>query len=462
MAHGANLYNEAGELVFSTDYPVYQFYGKVELVNTSSFSISIQSTYTPLVFVAPQTAGSTSETVTCRSYEETSGVWTIVASTSAQQTYTKANNSTGHYPGQGISANDLPVNVYIFVRPRSQDADTGYGMNVYDSSGNLNFTTKLKVLKISGYHDTTNTASSPFPSGSDYTFGNQTLTSGTIPTNWAALSPDVGYSNQTTVSTAYWNTNGNQGLWYRALGSGRGSSNTTVRFSACSYISITPPGVSGQYPGGAIFAGRRILFLNTDNYSTPSYNWQNGPPIPAGTNSYIPASPTANIFELSSPYINGPATTSIVLYTNPSYGTVTSSGSQLTYTPTGGTAQYDQFSYRLWNSAGPSKLYYFTVNPGNSSLVFTTGATLPAGSVGVAYSTSITVTGGTSPYSYGEGTYLDVTVYPFPPGLSIDGSGNITGTPTLAGTYTIKIVVADSTAPIGPLFNAKYFTITIS
>ena len=458
MTYGATLYNETGELVFSTDYAVYQFYGKVALSSTNWFTINIESTYTPLIFVAPQTAGSTSETVTCRAYEETTGVWTIQASTSGQQTFTKSLNTTGQYPGQGISTNSSPVYVYIFVRPRAQDADTGYGMNIYDSAGNLTFTTALRVLKITGYHVTTNTASSG-GSGGDYTFGDQTLTSGTIPTNWAALSPDVGFSNETTVTQANWNSNGNQGMWYRPVGSGLGSSNTTVRFSACSYISITPPGVSGQYPQGQVFTTRRILFLNTDMYSNPSYDYSGGPPLlSAARFSYIPYSPAANIFELRD-IVNGPAATSIVLYTNPSYGTVTSSGSRLTYTPTGGIAQSDQFTYRLWNSVGPSSLVSFAINAGSSSLDFSTGSTLPAGSLGVGYSTSVAATGGTSPYSYFAN---NIDVYPFPPGLSSDINGNITGTPTQAGTYTIKMVAQDSTAPVGPLINVKYFTITIS
>jgi hypothetical protein len=63
---------------------------------------------------------------------------------------------------------------------------------------------------------------------------------------------------------------------------------------------------------------------------------------------------------------------------------------------------------------------------------------LPNGQVGVAYSATLTATGGTAPYTW-------ETIEPLPDGLSIVGSA-ITGTPTTEGNFTPRVRVTDSVA----------------
>ena len=80
---------------------------------------------------------------------------------------------------------------------------------------------------------------------------------------------------------------------------------------------------------------------------------------------------------------------------------------------------------------------------------------LPGGQVGVAYLQTLTVTGGTSPYTWTPGA--------LPPGLTFTSSANtatISGTPTTAGTYTFLVTVTDSGLGSGSI-NAAY-TITIT
>ncbi len=82
--------------------------------------------------------------------------------------------------------------------------------------------------------------------------------------------------------------------------------------------------------------------------------------------------------------------------------------------------------------------YSITVNP--SVFSFTTQS-LPAGSVGVAYSAALATTGGQAPVVYAlspGGT--------FPPGLTVNTNGTITGTPTTPGTYTFTAAARDSSA----------------
>ena len=92
-----------------------------------------------------------------------------------------------------------------------------------------------------------------------------------------------------------------------------------------------------------------------------------------------------------------------------------------------------------------------TVQP--AALNITT-ASLPGGTVAVAYSATLTATGGTSPYSW------SITTGSLPSGLTLSATGNITGTPTAAGTSTFTIQSRDSATPAAT--TTRSLSITIS
>ncbi len=69
-------------------------------------------------------------------------------------------------------------------------------------------------------------------------------------------------------------------------------------------------------------------------------------------------------------------------------------------------------------------------------LVFTTTSPLPAGRVGDAYSTQLTAAGGVPPYRW--------TATGVPAGLSLSAAGVLSGTPTVAGSFTLNVTVTDS------------------
>ncbi len=65
-------------------------------------------------------------------------------------------------------------------------------------------------------------------------------------------------------------------------------------------------------------------------------------------------------------------------------------------------------------------------------------ASMPAGSIGSPFSQTITTSGGTAPYTY------VVSSGSLPPGLTLSSGGNLTGTPTTAGSYGFNVTSTDA------------------
>jgi hypothetical protein len=124
-------------------------------------------------------------------------------------------------------------------------------------------------------------------------------------------------------------------------------------------------------------------------------------------------------------------------------GTPTTAGNaSFTVTATDANAATGSAAYTL---AVTSQAVTLTVSPASGALT--------SGTVGTAYSGSVSATGGTAPYTYGA-TGL-------PAGLALDAStGTISGTPSSAGNSSIGVTISDSSTPANT-GNANY-TLTIA
>jgi len=149
---------------------------------------------------------------------------------------------------------------------------------------------------------------------------------------------------------------------------------------------------------------------------------------------YVPATPAV---QLSASGGNGTYTWSIQQGTLPSGLSLNASTGAVTGTPTalGSTPVV----FQAQDTAVPTpnvsaEQVTFTVQGGPS--VSTTS--LPVGQVGVPYSTSLSATGGTGPYTW------SIAGGSLPAGLTLSPAGTISGTPTSAGTPAASYLVTDS------------------
>ncbi|MDJ0754166.1 MAG: putative Ig domain-containing protein [Ardenticatenaceae bacterium] len=97
------------------------------------------------------------------------------------------------------------------------------------------------------------------------------------------------------------------------------------------------------------------------------------------------------------------------------------------------------FSIRATDSDGKAVVKDFEMDIIYPPLDIITSSPLPSGTIGVPYSTIIEATGGVPPYSW------SVISGALPTGLSLNSAtGEISGTPTTAGTFAFTIQVMDS------------------
>jgi hypothetical protein len=111
----------------------------------------------------------------------------------------------------------------------------------------------------------------------------------------------------------------------------------------------------------------------------------------------------------------------------------------ITGTPT--SSLYALVTAKVTDSAAASVTGNFVLNitAATPPPAITTGATLPPGTVGAAYSLALTATGGTPPYVW------SVPPSDLPDGLALSAAGLISGTPTTQGSNNFTVQLTDAT-----------------
>ncbi len=160
-------------------------------------------------------------------------------------------------------------------------------------------------------------------------------------------------------------------------------------------------------------------------------------PLPGGTAGSVYSVPIA-VAGGTSPY-----TWAVVSGALPPGLSLNSVNGSLSGTPS--SAGTFNFTVQVTDASRATASTAFTLTIASSSpkLTITTTSPLPNGTVGAAYSQTLTASGGTPPYTW------SVTSGALPGGLALNaGTGAISGTPQTAGAFPFTIRVTDTTSAV--------------
>jgi hypothetical protein len=178
------------------------------------------------------------------------------------------------------------------------------------------------------------------------------------------------------------------------------------------------------------------------------------PPLAITTESPLPNGTVGTAYSQSLAATGGTPQYTWSVTGAPTWLTLSSAG-VISGTPT--TAGTANFTVQVRDNASrtATKSFALTVDPPALSITTTS---LPSGSVGGAYSQTLTATGGTTPYTWSRASGA------LPDGLALSTSGVINGTPTAAGVFafTIRVTGSGSQQTATQAFNLTIINPTFS
>ncbi|WFR78412.1 putative Ig domain-containing protein [Janthinobacterium rivuli] len=353
---------------------------------------------------------------------------TVPAATVAlaySQTVTAA-NGTGPYT-YAISAGSLPTGL-------SLNTATGTLSGTPTAGGVFNFTVRATD---------SSTGDGPYVGARAYSLTVASPTLGVAPSTLPVPTVGVAYSQAITASGgtaaySYAVTAGSvpAGLSLAANGTLSGTPTNAGAYSF-TVTATDSSGGAGPYTGARAYSGTVAP----------------GAPTAGAVSATVAYGSSANPITLN---LGGGAATSVAVASAASHGTATSNGTSITYTPTAGYGGPDSFTYTASNGVGTSAPATVTITVGGPTITITP-STVPAATVGTAYSENVTAANGAAPYTYA------ISAGALPAGLSLNTStGLLSGTPTAAGTFNFTVRAEDSSTGSGPYAGARAYSLTVA
>jgi len=212
-------------------------------------------------------------------------------------------------------------------------------------------------------------------------------------------------------------------------------------------LSLSSSGVlTGTPTAGGTFAFSITVTDSLSTTSTQSYSLTINPPTVVASPSTLPV---ATLHAAYNQTVNGsggtaPYTFSVTSGALPPGVSLSSSGALSGHPTTSGTYSFVITATDSSTGSGPytgSQSYSVTVSA--PTITLSPSGSVPVGTVGVAYSQTITAGGGSGPYTYA------VTAGTLPAGLTLSSAGVVSGTPTAGGNFSFTVTATDANTNTG-------------
>jgi len=202
---------------------------------------------------------------------------------------------------------------------------------------------------------------------------------------------------------------------------------------------------NGTISGTPTTAGTSNFTVRVLDSSTPPQNFQRNFALSINsvltvTTASLPVGSTGVPYSQALAAAGGTAPFSWSIITGSLPQGLNLSGATITGTPTAaGTAN---FTVRVADSSSPQQTAQSALSISvGVPLAITSSSPLPNGAAGLAYSQTLTASGGTAPLTWA------VTAGTLPSGLTLSSGGALTGTPTQTGPFNVTVSVTDSSTP---------------
>ncbi len=225
-------------------------------------------------------------------------------------------------------------------------------------------------------------------------------------------------------------------------------------------LSLSPAGVVAGTPTQSGRFAVRIAATDTSGGTGPFTGSRDytivigdAPPLAAAPALTVPYGAPATPVPVA---LSGGPATSLAITTPPANGTVTVSGTMISYQPRTGFAGNDSFAFTATGPGGTSAPAVVAVTVLAPEIAISQ-TSLPDGVSGEPYSQTLTATGGAAPYRFA------ITAGSLPAGLALSEAGVISGTPQLAavGQVSFTITATDASTGTGPFRASRNLTLMI-